>query len=88
MRIRGYATLSVAALFFSVGDLLQRTVVCPAARMLSKYGPTQAEKNPDGGGSYAHNGVRRWQNRNNPEWQTLAAWVRGEVTGSECSPVY
>ena len=43
---------------------------------------------PDGGGSYAHNGVRRWQNRNNPEWQTLAAWIRGEVTGSECSPVY
>ncbi len=43
---------------------------------------------PDGGGSYAHNGVRRWQNRNDPEWQTLAAWIRGEVTGSECSPVY
>ncbi len=43
---------------------------------------------PDGGGSYAHNGVRRWQNRSNPEWQTLAAWIRGEVTGNECSPVY
>ena len=43
---------------------------------------------PDGGGSYAHNGVRRWQNRSDPEWQTLAAWVRGEVTGTDCSPVY
>jgi hypothetical protein len=43
---------------------------------------------PDGGGSYAHNGVRRWQNRSDPEWQTLAAWIRGEVNGSECSPVY
>ncbi len=43
---------------------------------------------PDGGGSYAHNGVRRWQGRNDPEWQTLAAWIRGEVTGSDCSPVY
>ena len=43
---------------------------------------------PDGGGSYAHNGVRRWQNRNDTEWQTLAAWIRGELTGSECSPVY
>ena len=43
---------------------------------------------PEGGGSYAHNGVRRWQNRNDTEWQTLAAWVRGEVGGSECSPVY
>ena len=43
---------------------------------------------PEGGGSYAHNGVRRWQSRSNPEWQTLAAWIRGEVTGNECSPVY
>ena len=43
---------------------------------------------PDGGGSYAHNGVRRWRNRSDPEWQTLAAWVRGEVTGRDCSPVY
>jgi hypothetical protein len=43
---------------------------------------------PDGGGSYAHNGVRRWQSRSDPEWQTLAAWIRGEVTGSDCSPVY
>ena len=43
---------------------------------------------PDGGGAYAHNGVRRWQNRTDPEWQTLAAWIRGEVTGDECAPVY
>jgi hypothetical protein len=40
---------------------------------------------PDGGGSYAHNGVRRWQNRNDPEWQMLAAWVRGERKGTSCS---
>jgi hypothetical protein len=40
---------------------------------------------PDGGGSYAHNGVRRWQNRNDPEWQMLASWVRGEKTGNSCS---
>jgi hypothetical protein len=40
---------------------------------------------PDGGGSYAHNGVRRWQNRNDPEWQMLAAWVRGERRGTSCS---
>ncbi len=43
---------------------------------------------PDGGGSYAHNGVRRWQTRSDPEWQTLAAWIRGEVSGADCSPVY
>ena len=43
---------------------------------------------PDGGGSYAHNGVRRWQSRTDPEWLTLAAWVRGEISGSDCAPVY
>lgn len=40
---------------------------------------------PDGGGSYAHNGVRRWQSREDPEWQMLAAWVRGERKGNSCS---
>lgn len=40
---------------------------------------------PDGGGSYTHNGVRRWPSRDDPEWQMLAAWVRGERTGSNCS---
>jgi hypothetical protein len=40
---------------------------------------------PDGGGSYAHNGVRRWQSRDDPEWQMLAGWVRGERTGNTCS---
>ena len=40
---------------------------------------------PDGGGSYAHNGVRRWPDRNDPEWQMLAAWVRGQRTGNSCS---
>jgi hypothetical protein len=40
---------------------------------------------PDGGGSYTHNGVRRWQSRDDPEWQMMAAWVRGERRGSDCS---
>jgi hypothetical protein len=40
---------------------------------------------PDGGGSYAHNGVRRWATRKDPEWQMLAGWVRGERTGDRCS---
>ena len=39
----------------------------------------------DGGGSYTHNGPRRWQSRDDPEWQMLAAWVRGERSGSDCS---
>jgi hypothetical protein len=36
---------------------------------------------PDGGGSYTHNGPRRWQSRTDPEWQLLAGWVRGERKG-------
>ena len=39
----------------------------------------------DGGGSYTHNGPRRWLSRDDPEWQMLAAWVRGERSGSDCS---
>jgi hypothetical protein len=40
---------------------------------------------PDGGGSYTHNGPRRWQSRDDPEWRMLAGWVRGERKGANCS---
>ena len=40
---------------------------------------------PDGGGSYTHNGPRRWQSRDDPEWRMLAQWVRGERKGASCS---
>jgi hypothetical protein len=40
---------------------------------------------PDGGGSYAHNGPRRWASREDPEWRMLAGWVSGERTGRSCS---
>jgi hypothetical protein len=40
---------------------------------------------PEGGGSYTHNGPRRWQSRNDPEWRMLADWIRGERKGSNCS---
>ncbi len=40
MKIRGYAALSLAAVFFSVSDLFQRMVVYPTARALSARGPT------------------------------------------------
>jgi hypothetical protein len=39
---------------------------------------------PDGGGSYTHNGPRRWSSREDPEWRMLAEWVRGERKGSSC----
>ena len=40
---------------------------------------------PDGGGTYTHNGPRRWQSRNDPEFQMLAQWVRGQRKGTTCS---
>lgn len=33
---------------------------------------------PDGGGDTFHSGGRRWFSQDDPEWQMLAAWVRGE----------
>jgi hypothetical protein len=39
----------------------------------------------EGGGDYTHNGPRRWRSMDDPEWQMLAAWVRGERTGAVCS---
>jgi hypothetical protein len=40
---------------------------------------------PDGGGTYTHNGPRRWQSQSDPEWRMLADWVRGERKGESCS---
>lgn len=31
------------------------------------------------GGDPFHGGGRHWQSKSDPEWQTLAAWVRGET---------
>jgi hypothetical protein len=39
---------------------------------------------PDAGGSYMHNGGRRWMSQDDPEWQMLAEWVRGERSGDMC----
>ena len=60
------------------------------ARLIVAGNPVQSRfllkpLHPDGGGSYAHNGPRRWQTRDDPEWQMLAAWVRGDRKGSSCS---
>ena len=30
------------------------------------------------GGDFFHNGGKHWTSQNDPEWRTLAAWVRGE----------
>jgi len=33
---------------------------------------------PDAGGDPSHDGGKHWKSQNDPEWQTLSAWVRGE----------
>jgi hypothetical protein len=33
------------------------------------------------GGDRFHAGGKHWKSQSDPEWQTLAAWVRGEVSG-------
>jgi hypothetical protein len=33
---------------------------------------------PEAGGDHFHGGGRRWESQDDPEWQMLAAWVRGE----------
>ena len=39
---------------------------------------------PEAGGDAAHTGGKFWTSRENPEWQTLASWVRtaGPATGA------
>ena len=65
-------------------EVLQRLIL-PGDPVQSRF--LLKPLHPDDGGAYAHNGVRRWRTWGDPEWQTLAAWVRGEVSGSDCSPV-
>lgn len=60
-----------------------------AMRFIEPGQPTQSRLlmhplHPDGGGDYAHNGVRRWMSQDDPEWQMLAAWVQGDRTGTNC----
>jgi len=42
---------------------------------------------PEAGGDPAHTGGKFWTSKDNPEWQTLAAWVRtGKATGAAVAP--
>ena len=63
-------------------DVIQRLVI-PGNPIESRW--LLKPLHNESGGSYTHNGVRRWQSMDDPEWQMLAAWVRGERTGSDCS---
>src|SRR6266566_4344039 len=38
------------------------------------------------GGDNSHDGGKHWQSQEDPEWQTLAAWVRGQTVGGTSGP--
>jgi len=62
------------------GVLMQ--FVTPGYPMQSLF--LQNPLHPDGGGTPMHGGGIRWESQNDPEWQELAAWVRGENKGNMC----
>jgi cytochrome c5 len=71
-------------------DQEARRAFATISRLILPGNPNQSRfllkpLHPDGGGSYTHNGPRRWQSRQDPEWQMLAGWVRGARKGNSCS---
>ena len=40
----------------------------------------------EAGGDLFHSGGKHWSSQDEPEWQTLAAWVRGEKANSQKHP--
>jgi YVTN family beta-propeller protein len=41
----------------------------------------------DAGGDPHHDGGKHWTSKDDPEWQTLAAWARGETLQSSAKPL-
>ena len=41
---------------------------------------------PEAGGDANHNGGRHFESQNDPDWQTLAAWVRGQKGSGSSRP--
>ena len=57
-----------------------RRVVAPGNAKSKLLMHPLAEK---AGGDFFHNGGKHWTSQNDPEWQTLKAWVMGETKRSE-----
>ena len=49
----------------SPGNLKSRILIHPLAE--------------EAGGDFFHNGGKHWQSQNDPEWQTLKAWIMGQT---------
>ena len=57
-----------------------RRLVAPGAPLKSKL--LMHPLAEEAGGDEFHNGGKHWTSQDNPEWQTLSAWVRGQTTGA------
>ena len=57
-------------------EVLQRYVE-PGFPMMSRF--LTHPLSPEAGGDHFHAGGRRWSSQDDPEWQMLAAWVRGQA---------
>jgi hypothetical protein len=60
-------------------DVVRRMVVPGSLKSKLLIHPLTTEA----GGDLFHNGGKHWSSQSDPEWQLLAAWVRGEKAGSE-----
>ena len=56
-------------------DVVRRTVVPGSAKSRLLVHPLAEEA----GGDFFHNGGKHWASQNDPEWQTLKAWVLGQT---------
>jgi len=59
-------------------EAVRRMVVPGSAKSLLLIHPLAEEA----GGDFFHNGGKHWASQNDPEWQTLKAWVLGQTSGA------
>jgi hypothetical protein len=57
-------------------DAVRRVVVPGSARSRLLLHPLEEKA----GGDFYHNGGKHWTSQDDPEWQTLKAWVMGQTT--------
>jgi hypothetical protein len=59
-------------------EAVRRMVVPGSAKSRLLIHPLAEEA----GGDFFHNGGKHWASQNDPEWQTLKAWVLGQTSGT------